>query len=523
MAQRRTKMERIRKIIELHFKSDLSERCIAKAVKVSRPTVKKYIIAFQESGLDYNAIADMPDSELIERLNTNKESDPDSEKYLTLASQFDYFTKELKRTGVTLQTLWKEYIEKHSDGYKYSRFCYYFSEHCHNNQLNMHMFYKAGDKLFVDFTGKKMQIVDIKTGEYHDVEVFVAILGATGYTYAEAVMSQGKADWIKANANALIFFGGVPAAIVPDCLKSAVTKADKYEPDINPDYDDFAHHYGTVILPARPVHPKDKALVENAVNLVYQRVFALLRNRVFHSLEELNIAIREKVDIHNNTKFQRSNYTRMSLFQETEETTLKPLPAIAYELKDFEKRKVEFNYHVFVKGDNRYYSVPWQYRNKQVDIRYTSRVVEIYYDKVRIASHQREFSGKRYVTKAEHMPPQHAFYASWSPERFLGWAHKIGEYVELVIAKVLQNCEHPEQGYKVCLGILNLAKKYGDLRLNLTCKRAVNYGSYSLKAIKTILEKGLDKIADSSPEQQLLPFHDNIRGSEYYGQEAANE
>jgi transposase len=516
-------MERIRKIIELHFKCGLSERCIAKAVKISRPTVKKYILAFQESGLEYSTIADISDSELMKGLNANKEPDPYGEKYLTLASQFDYITRELKKTGVTLQTLWKEYIENHPDGYKYSRFCYYFTKHCIDNQLSMHMNYKAGDKLFVDFTGKKMQIFNCTTGETLDVEIFVAILGATGYTYAEAVMSQGKQDWIKANVNAFAFFGGVTAAIVPDCLKSAVTKADKYEPDINPDYDDFAHHYGTVILPARPAHPKDKALVENAVNLVYQRIFALLRNRVFHSLAELNEAIREKLDVHNNTKFQRSDYTRMSLFRETEAAALKALPAIAYELKQFEKRKVQFNYHVFVKGDDRYYSVPFQYRNKEVDIRYTSRVVEISYDKIRIALHQKESGAKRYITKAEHMPPQHAFYDSWSPERFLDWARKIGEHVEKLVEKVLQGCEHPEQGFKVCLGILNLAKKYSDLRLDQTCKRVLNCSSYSLKSIKMILEKGLDKISDSPPEQQLLPLHDNIRGSEYYGKEAANE
>lgn len=290
-----------------------------------------------------------------------------------------------------------------------------------------------------------MAVIDSKSGETQEVEIFVAVLGASGYTYAEAVYSQKKKDWIKVNVNALHFIGGVPAAIMPDCLKSAVTKVDKYEPDINPEYEDFANHYNTVILPARSRKPKDKALVENAVKIVYTRIFAPLRNRVFHSLDELNEAIWEKLDEHNDSSFQRLSTTRSKLLQEIDLPALKALPAERYELKRIESRKVQFNYHVYISEDKHYYSVPYEYRGKTVNIKYTSGNVEISFNNIRIAFHKRDITPSGYTTKTEHMPSHHKFYTEWSPQRFINWSKKQGVYVEQVIAEILKRRQHPEK------------------------------------------------------------------------------
>ena len=523
MARKRISMERIRKIIKLNQVSELGIRAIARAVNISRPAIQKYLDAFNKTGLKYNDMKEMPDKQLIELLEKYSSLKGASERFETLSKSFSYFYKELRRTGVTLQLLWKEYKKKHPSGYGYSQFCFHYAEFCKTNKLTMNIEHKAGDKMFADFTGKKMTIYDRKTGKGSDVEVFVAILGASGYTYAEAVSDQKKENWLKANDNALWFMQGVPAAIVPDCLKSGVTKADKYEPDINPEYDDFADHYGTTILPARPYHAQDKALVENAVKIVYMRVFAPLRNRIFYSLSELNEAIRELLDEHNNTKYQRLDFSRNELFEEVDKPALNTLPSQRYEMKGFKKLTVQFNYHIYLNEDKHYYSVPWKYKRKKVKLIYSSRTVEIIYNNIRIAFHQRDRNPySRYSTKKEHMPPHHRFYDDWSPQKFINWACKKGIYVQKVIEKVLESCRHPEQGFKSCLGILNLDRQYKDNRLNMACKKAIYAGCHSLKRIKNILDNGLDKVLPPSQEENILPFHENIRGSEYYNKENVN-
>lgn len=521
MAKKRISMEKIRKIIRLHEEMALSNRAVAKALHVSRTAVNDYIRAYKDSGLKYIDIKNINDIELIESLKPRIIKS--KEKHEELSRYFEYFLKELKRQGVTIQILWEEYKEKHRGGYSYAQFCYHFAKWRKDNQVTMHIEHKAGDKMFADFTGKKLVIVDQKTGEFKEVETFVAILGASGNTYVEAIPSQNKEDWIKANEEALLYFDGVPKAIVPDCLKSGVKNGNKYEPDINPEYDDFASHYGTVILPARPYHAKDKALVENAVKLVYMRIFAPLRNRVFFSLEELNEAIWELLEKHNNTKYQRLDVSRKQLFEEIEKDELKPLPSEKYELRYFLNLKVQFNYHIYLNEDKHYYSVPWQYKGKKVKIIYTSRAVEIYHNNIRIAFHYRDRRPGGYTTKKEHMPPHHSFYAEWSPQRFLSWAEKIGPYVKVMVGKVLESRKHPEQAFRACLGILNLVKKYKSERLDMACKRALYFGSSSYKAIKNILEKGLDRVKEELPFQKHLPVHENIRGNKYFMKEVINE
>jgi len=289
--QKRISMNKIRELIRLHDVANLSQRAISRALGTSRPVVSDYITKIEKAGLSYQAIQGMDDDALLETITDTV--CVKNERYNTLHQQFDYISKELKRTGVTLERLWHEYRQQHPGGYGYSQFCYHYQVWRNSSELTMHISHKAGDKMFVDFAGKTLEIVDKHTGEVTYVNVFIAILGASQCTYVEAVASQKKQDWIQANQNAFHFFGGVTHAIVPDCLKSAIHKHDKYEPDINPEYADFARHFHTTILPARPGHPKDKALVEGAVRIVYTRIYAALRNRNFYSIAELNNAIRQ--------------------------------------------------------------------------------------------------------------------------------------------------------------------------------------------------------------------------------------
>lgn len=514
MANRRIRMEKIKEIIRLGEELNLSNRAIARALNVSRPVVAQYRNDFKATGLHYVQIKDKSDQGLLELLGRNKRFQ--TPRYGDLVSQFEGYVKELKRTGVNLQVLWEEYQRETPGGYSYSQFCYHFQVWRQASQLTMHIEHKAGDKLFVDFTGKKLLLTNPKTGELSEVETFVAILGASLLTYVEATETQQRADWIRANENALWYLGGVPLAIVPDCLKSGVVKGGKYEPDINLRYGDFARHYGTVILPARPHRPKDKALVENAVKTIYSRIFAPLRDRRFFTLRELNQAISEKLAEHNERCFQRLKMNRRQLFEELERPVLKPLPKKKYEIRYFQTAKAQFNYHVYLSCDKHYYSVPFQYRGKQVKIITTASGVEIYHDNIRLASHLRDRTANKYTTSPEHMPSHHRFYQDWSPGKMKYLAQKVGSSVHQLVDQILARRTHPEQAYKVCLGIINLGKKYDHQRVDRACQRALEFEYYSYKAVKNILEKGLDRIEESESSSKSLPEHENIRGSRYY-------
>jgi transposase len=379
------------------------------------------------------------------------------------------------------------------------------------------MEHKAGDKMYVDFAGDKLNLVDQQTGEIQPVEVFVAILGASQLTYVEAVMTQQKEDFIAACENAMLYYNGVPAAIVPDNLKSAVTKSSKYEPTINETFADFAEHYATTILPARAYRPRDKALVENAVKIIYSRIYAKIRGAEYHSLEALNTAISIALEEHNNAFLRGRNYSRRQQFDEIEKAVLMPLPALKYELKKHLYATVAKNGHVGLSLDKHYYSVPYRFIGKKVKLLFSRHSVEIYYNYERIALHTRTKSSYQYTTDKEHLASTHRFVSDWTPERFISWAQSIHEDVKLYILKVLDRKQHPEQAYKSCLGILGFAKKVGNDRLIKACQRALGYGAYNYKTIQKILEKELD-LRDSPDEtdQLRMPFHDNIRGENYY-------
>jgi len=512
MARKRINMKKIREIIRFKETSDMSERKIARALNISRPVVAQYIKDFNASGLTYEETEDMPDSRFLALFE--KQRNRRCPKYEGISKLFPYFVTELKKTGVTLMILWNEYQRKHPDGYSYSQFCYHFQVWRNASKVTMHIEHKAGDKMFVDYAGDKLVLVDRK-GKERSVEVFVAILGASQLTYAEASFSQKSEDWIRSNERAFIYCGGVTRAIVPDNLKSGVT-CNRYEPGINIMFDDFARHYQTVILPARIRRPQDKALVENAVNLVYQRIYAPLRNRAFYSLEELNEAMWDLLEQHNNTPFQRLKTSRRELFDNIEKQVLKFLPKERYVIKQCKELTVQFNYHVELREDRHYYSVPWQLKGKRVRVVYDDRNIAIYYDNVRIIQYKRNRSPNGYTTLHIHMPPHHRFYAQWSPERFIRWAQSIGDDVAEMIQVVLKSREHPEQAFKICMGILNLVKEHGPDRLNKACARALGFGFYSYKRIKNILDRGLEEEPLTESRELPVSSHENIRGSQYY-------
>jgi transposase len=513
MRKRKISMKKVREIIRLDEDCKLSQRQISKALSLSRPMVSEYLRKIKASGLKYKEIQAIPDDALLEILNTRSMKNEKREK---LQSKFGYFTKELKSVGVTRYLLWEEYIRENPGGYSYSQFCYHFHEWEKNDEISMHIEHKAGDKLFVDYTGKKLNIVNTFTGEFQEVEVFVAVLGASQLTYVEAVKSQKKEDWILATENSLRYIKGVPRAIVPDNLKSAVTKADKYEPEINPEYQDFARHYNTAIIPARPYKPKDKAMVEGAVRIVYSWIFARIRDEVFHSLDQLNARIKELLDEYNNRKMQKLGISRRELFTEVEEKELLPLPVEKYTLKHYKRLKVQFNYHIYLNDDKHYYSVPYRYKGKHVDVLYTDRTVEIYHNNTRVAIHGRNCRKNGYTTKNEHMHPHHRYKDNWNPEKLINWGEGLGPSVKAVIEAVLQSSKHPEQNYKTCLGILHLKKEYGKKRLEKACCRALFYDNYSYRFIKNILVNKLEGVEEVALFEEELPSHENIRGNNYY-------
>lgn len=515
MANQSISMSKIRQIIRLHTQG-ISKLRIAELTGVARNSLKKYINKFIESGLTFTDIASLSDKDLDDLFIKPVDIEL-SPRLKTLLELFPKMDKELKRKGVTRFLLWEDYYKKYPDGFKLSQFKKYFA--LWKEQLNptMRMEHKAGDKMYVDFAGDKLSIVDQLTGEEQTVEVFVSILGASQLTYVEAVFSQQKEDFIGACEAAIHYYGGVPAAIVPDNLKSAVIKSNKYEPTINETFNDFAEHYSTTILPARAYRPRDKALVENAVRIVYTRIYAKLRNKIYFTLEELNTAIRVVLEELNNGLLRGRNYSRRLQFEEVERHALQPLPPLHYEFKKQRYATVMKNGHVCLSDDKHYYSVPYRFIGKKIKIMYSRQLVEMYYNYECIASHKRILSPHNYTSDKEHLASTHRFVADWTPERFLNWAEGIHLDVRVYIVHILNKKQHPEQAYKSCVGILSLAKKVGNERLIRACRRGIDYGTYNYKSIQQILEKGLDHQTEDDETQQLkMPLHDNIRGEEYY-------
>jgi transposase len=515
MANKTISMIKIRQILRLHTQGH-SKLKIAMQTGVARNTLKKYLAAFTASGLSFEQINVLSDKDL-EDMFVKPEDKPLNEKLQTLFSLFPGIDKELKKKGVTRQMLWQQYRQGNPNGLGLSQFKQYYAQWKAQVNPTMHMEHKAGDKMYIDFAGEKLHYTDPQNGQPQPVEVFVGILGASQLTYVEGVMTQQKEDLIAVCENTLHYYQGVPAAIVPDNLKSAVTQSSKYEPTLNETFADFASHYGTTVLPARAFRPRDKALVENAVRLIYSRIYVKVRAGRYYSLVELNAAIREALEAHNNALLSGRNYSRRQLFDEIERAALMPLPALRYELKKQLFATVAKNGHAALGPDKHYYSVPYRFIGKKVKLLYSRHTVEIYYNYERIALHRRSKSPYQYTTEKEHLASTHRFVSEWTPDRFAEWAGSIHEDVRLYVLKVLDRKQHPEQAYKSCMGILGFAKKVGHERLIKACQRALGYGAYNYKTIQKILDLQLDqKDAPDETDQLSMPQHDNIRGGQYY-------
>jgi transposase len=514
MANKTILMSRIRQIIRLYVQGT-SKQKIGILTASSRNTVKKYINKFIGDKLTYDMIEAMNDHALA-MLFGGEPPPPKDERFEQLQLLLPDIEKQLKRKGVTVTLAWEQYIATHPKGYGVAQFYKHYRDFTGRANPSMHIEHKAGDKMYIDFAGDKLHITDNETGEVRDVEVFVAILGCSQLTYVEAVYSQKKEDLIGACENALHYFGGVPIAIVPDNLRSAVSKTNRYEPTINQSFASFAEHYNTVILPARVYKPKDKALVEGVVKIIYRSIYLYVREQAYTKLEALNVAVHKALEVHNNTRFKNRNYGRRQKFEEIERAALQPLPVYRYEFKHQITVTVMKNGHACLGADRHYYSVPYKYIGKKVRILFTSNTVEIYYHYECIASHARHMRKYHYTTVNEHLASTHRFISDWTPDKFIEHGRAIHEDVAIYISAVIDHKQHPEQAYRSCSGILALLKKFGATRLANACKRAKSYNTYNYPIVLQILENKMDLIDDTKESEQNMPPHNNIRGPEYY-------
>lgn len=513
MAGRRLSMRKIKEVLRLKFENNCSLRQIAKSCNIGRSTVADYLAQAQLAGLTWPLPPDLDDAELENILFPPIPKDAESQRQMP---SMDYLHEELRKKSVTLQLLWYEYKQENPEGYQYSQFCELYRQWAKKLDISLRQKHRAGEKLFVDYAGQTVPIIDPLTGEVRDAQIFLATLGASSYTFTEASMSQDLPSWIKAHVHAFEFFGGVPEVLVPDNLKSGVAKACRYEPDINPTYLDLARHYGTTVIPARSARPKDKAKVEAAVLFAERWILAPLRKVTFFSLYELNKAIASRSAELNNRKFKKIDATRKQLFESIDKPALKPLPGIPYEYAEWKKARVNIDYHIEV--DRHYYSVPYQLTKEQVDVRITANSVEVLFKNQRVASHARRYKPGTFTTLPEHMPESHRKYLEWTPSRIINWAGKNGPRTEELIRLIIDSRTHPEQAYRSCLGIMRLAKRYSPERLEAACNRAIFIKGYSCKSVESILRKGIDlqTFLFESTENEKIINHTNIRGEEYY-------
>ena len=510
MGTKRLSMRPYREIMRLKYEAGLGHRAIARACAVGVGTVSEYVQRAERAGLKWPLPEDLDDAALEARLFPAPAGSTWVQRALP---DFAKLHQELKRVGVTLQLLWLEYRQDHPEGYQYSQFCARYRRFAKKLSPSMRQVHRAGEKAFVDFSGKKPSIVDPRTGEVIAVELFVGVLGASGLIYAEATLTQDLPTWIAAHVRMLEWFGGAPAIFVPDNLRSAITASCRYEPTVNRTYSDFAEHYGAVVIPARVYRPKDKPKVELSVLLAQRWILAVLRNRTFFSLAELNAAIWQRLEVLNARPMQKLGVSRRQIFERLDKPALQALPRDRYEMAEWKNCRVNIDYHVEV--DHNYYSVPYQLIHERVEARFTHSTVEIFFKSRRIASHVRLWGRGKASTQPEHMPSSHRAHAEWTPSRLVGWAEKTGPGTARVVSEILSSRPHPEQGFRSCLGIMRLGQVHGTARLEAACLRAERLGSCRYNTVKNILSAGLEQLAlEEGPS--LPPVHDNIRGSEYY-------
>jgi transposase len=518
MTTERLSMRKAREILRQVWALKLGYRDVARSLDLSLGVVSATVRRAVDAALDWAQIEALSEDELELRLYGSV-SVPDTRPQ----PDCPWIHTERRRPGVTLALLHLEYLERHPGGYRYTQFCEYYRRWLKGRRTSMRQVHRGGEKAFVDYAGQKPHIVDPRTGECRDVELFVSALGASNYTYAEASYTQQVEDWISSNGRALVYFGGVPGAIVCDQLKSGVTVPCRYEPGIQRTFEEFGRHYGTVVLPARPAKPRDKAKVEVAVQVAERWILARLRNETFFSLDALNERIAELREDLNNRFMRVYRATRRELFEKLDRAALKPLPSRSLIPGVWLKAGVNIDYHIEV--DGHYYSVPHGLFQEEVEVHRTALTVEIFHRGTRIASHQVSRERGRHTTISEHMPKAHREHLEWSPSRMIGWAASIGPQTKRLVEAILADRPHPEMGYRSCLGILRLARRDGNGRLEAACGRALAVGARSYRHVDSILKNGLDRIALSEPtpaRQEALLFHENLRGSGYYQEGGLN-
>ncbi|MFA4840050.1 MAG: IS21 family transposase [Candidatus Neomarinimicrobiota bacterium] len=512
-------MSEIEKIIRLKSQSGLSIRQISQALNLRKSTVSDYLRRFKASGLTSERLKELSDQQLVQALFPEKVSAERTSR--AEMPDFSWMHTELKKRHVTRQLLWEEYRQSNlaGGGYGYSQYCQLYKDWSKTLSISIPKHRdKAGQKMFVDFSGLKGEVTDSKTGEIEEVEIFVAALGASGYTFAKACRDQSQHSVINAHNHAFRYFGGVPEMIIPDNLKAAVNRADRYDPDLNETYQDMAEHYGTVVLPARPYHPKDKPKVELSVKLVQRWILARLRHRVFFSIEELNEAIHSLLDDLNNRKIKKVEKSRWELYEELDRPALRPLPPSPYVFRKFKRCRVNIDYHIEL--NKAYYSVPYQLVGKEVEARYTATTVVPKvrdYQRKRIAVHQRLYRLGAYSTQSAHMASAHRIYAEWKPSRLIEWGLSFGKNTGELIQTIMETKPHPEIGFRICMGILNTAKLQPDPEsVELAARKMMELQSYRVKHFKAIL-KNKTYLKSVDMNTLTLPlYHDNLRGAEYY-------
>ncbi len=506
-------MRQIREVLRLTFEHRLSAQLIARSCGIARSTVGQYLERAQAAGLSW------PLPEEWDNHRLEAELFPNFRKSKTRARPAPDFATVHRELGshkhVTLELVWQEYKETQPEGYQYSQFCKLYRQWNRKLDLVLRQSHRAGEKLFVDWAGDKVPIVDPGSGALEFASIFVAVLGASNYTFAEASLKEDLPSWIRCHVNALEFIEGSPSVLVPDNPKTGVTRACRYEPELNPVYAEFAQHYALAVIPARPRKPRDKAKAEVGVLLVERWILAALRKRTFFSLAELNQAIRELLIRLNHRPFRKLPGTRAELFEKFDRPALRPLPQKRFEFGQWKKATVHIDYHVEV--DRHYYSVSYRLVGESVETRSTLTTVEIFHQGKRVASHPRSYVAGAATTLEEHRPPSHRHYLEWTPERLIHWSGKVGPATAALITKILQSRRYPEQSFRSCLGVMRLAKGFGETRLEAACSRALRLRAWSYKSVKSILQTGLDLQPDPPAPPERAPLvHDNLRGPGYF-------
>jgi len=510
MAAERLSMRKVKEALRLQAEGR-SRRSIAQSLGVAHSTVAEYLRRAQAAGVPWPLAAVLSDADIEGRLFPT----PLSSHVARPLPAWSEIHRELRRKGVTLQLLWLEYKEAHRDGYQYSQFCEHYARWSGKLDLVLRQEHRAGEKVFVDFAGQTVPVIDPTTGEVREAQIFVGVLGASNFTYAEATWTQELPEWTQAHVHMYEYFGGVPAVTVPDNLKSGVRHACYYDPDINPTYHELATHYNTVVLPTRTARPRDKAKVEVGVQIVERWILARLRNHTFHGLADLNREIRRLLDLLNDRPFKKLPGSRRSIFEVLDRPALRPLPPTRYEYARWKKARVNIDYHIEVLGHC--YSVPHTLVRQEVDVRITTHTIEILHGGRRIAAHVRSERRGGFTTDATHRPKAHQRHLEWTPSRILRWAEQTGPRTRDLVQRILDSRPHPEQGYRSCLGLFRLARRYSPARLEAACARALTLGAVSFRSVNSILQNGLDRLQPEEQTTLSLPRdHDHVRDPGYF-------